>query len=179
MSKYYYKAEGWTGKLIIPFFLIFAGILMVFYIPVESEFTALLISLIYIAGFILILFDTIPFIFRVLKSRGQGISINKNSIIFLNKRDSNRVLEENKIDREDILQVEFKSHSNGKLVISPEEDINEIEERIHKMTGRSLIISSKKSEKRFKSVIYLELLEKEFLFNFINWYQVKEAGDDN
>jgi hypothetical protein len=182
MNKYYYKAEDWSAKLLIPFSLMIVGILMVLYIPVGNEFTALLISLIYIAGFILLLFDTIPFTFRVFKSRGQGISIDKNSIIFLNKRGSNGVLEESKIDREDILRVELKSHSNGKTIISPENEIREIDDKIHKMSGRRLSIYSNKSGNDFsgnilKMVIYLELLDDKFLTDFIKWYQDKKAGD--
>ncbi len=182
MNKYYYKAEGLPAKLIIPISLMIAGILMVLYIPAENEFVALLISLFYIAGFILLLFDTIPFTFRAVKSREQGMSIDENSIIFLNKGGSNGVLEESKIDREDILRVELKSYSNGKTIISPGDEIREIDDKVHKMPGRRLSIFSNKSGNDFsgntlKKVIYLELLDDKFLTDFINWYQDKKTGD--
>ncbi len=174
MNKYYYKAEGYSAKVIIPFTLMIAGVLMILYIPVESEFMELLISLFYIVGFILLFFDTIPFIFRVLKSRGQGIFINNNSIILFNKRESKGVKKERKIDRKDISRIELISY-NGKSIISPEDKISEIEDKIHKISGRRLSIYSNKTENKF--LIYLELLDEEFLLNFINWYQGKKTGD--
>ncbi len=178
MKKYYYKTGIWPRKLILPLLLISIGIILVLYIPVDSEFTALLISLFYISGFILLIFVTLPLGFHSLKNRRREIVINDDSILFFNSKYSTGDKKETIVNREDILRLELKSQTGGKFIIPSEGKITEIEDGIYKMPGRKLIIYSSKFENKSKCAIYLELLDKKFLFDFINWYQDRKVGDD-
>lgn len=174
--EYRYKADGWLNKLFLSFSLIFLGIVLTLYIPTWSEFTALLLSLPYICGFALLFLDTIPVIYRSIKGRGKSIIIDEDSISIIGNQYQSRNGQSESdqsgdsvisMPRKEIARVVFKSHPAGKYIISTEDKLEDVADDIHKMSGRRLIISSGKK----KLVIYLELLGKDFLNDFIAWYQ--------
>lgn len=170
MNKYYYNTTVWLKKFALSFSLMVIGVILILYIPVENEFSALLLSLCFICGFILMIFDTVPVIFRCIKSRSKKLLLDGDYLIIIN----DKARKELRIERESIIRVSFKGQS-GKYEISREAGLEEIDDRINKIIGRRLVIETEQRN----LIIYLELLDNYFLPDFIKWYQENGSTDLN
>ncbi len=163
-KEYNYSKSYVIKKLVRALLLIIASILFDIVMVGENLIQNILVWLVYISAAALFIIDCLPGIIHIFKAKYEKIIIENLSLYFAIEKDEKEVM----VERFRIKEVIFKAFLTKDIEIPAAKPVEDIDESIYKLPGRRFVIITEDGE---EYTIYLEILDDEFIEDFIDWYQ--------
>ena len=159
-----YKKSILFKKLFRTLVIIIGSILFDIVMAGDNLIQNILVWLIYISGAALFFIDCFPGILQLFKVNYKKIIIENLSIYFASQENDEQLM----LERFKIQRVVFKAFLSEEVEIPSSSPVEDIDESIYKLPGRRFIILTEDGE---EYIIHLELLDDDFIEEFIKWYQ--------
>ena len=176
---YQYNKYKFLEKIYTPIGIFLAGILLQFFYPGIGFYQKILIYLIYLSGVLLFVFDALPIIINTYKVWNKEIILTNRTIVVKGDDHLKTIV----VNRKDIEQIIFRSLRGEDVEVPHFRKLEDIDEKLYELAGRKFIIEyeveTAEDVKMINAdnelIVYLELLPKEFIEDFIKWYQADIA----
>jgi len=166
--EYSYKKIFILKKLIRTILLIIASIMFHFLMGADTLIQTILIWLVYISVAVLFILDSLPGIIHLFKAKYKKIILENLSIYFVITEEEKEVM----VEKFNIKEIRFEAFLTKDIIIPAAKPIEEIDDSTYNLPGRKFVVETEDNE---EYNIYLELLDDDFVEDFIDWYQGNEV----